>query len=260
MSVREALKNRWFWRVAIVSIFLGVLPHIVNRILTWAFSERGIQTWQDFGAMWMKAHQSGLLCTVPSLRVAVEMTSSTVFMLFITYVFLGISSLGIAVVALKATRNDAQKWFSDSLVGFRRPLELLWFLAVTNLWVTLWTLLLFIPGLIAVYRYRNGWYLKSEHPDWSVSRCLTESGRMMCGYKWRAFRLDCYYFIWLFIAMSIWVALGVVSTVFGFFLLKLLASVAALFAMLFVLKQMVSLLIARAEFYQELKIECSSNS
>lgn len=69
-----------------------------------------------------------------------------------------------------------------------------------NLFVTLWTLLLVVPGVIKSYEYRMVPYILSENPQMYYKDALALSKQMMDGHKWAAFVLD-----WSFIG---WELLG----------------------------------------------------
>ena len=159
----------------------------------------------------------------------------------------------IATVLLKAVKDDANRWFADSFGGFSRPLEVLWLIILMNVKVALWTFLFVIPGIVAMYRYRQAWYLKSEHPDWGAFKCLAESGKMMKGHKWAAFCLDLS-FLWRFLLYAFVFAIvgtiGAVSSKLG----DMIAAVFNMLAMLafawLMLRLSVYFFTARAVFYK----------
>jgi len=184
------VRGKWFWRIVVSGSLLYFITMLVSGMIVASYKDLQIQTWPDFLAAKIQAFQSGLGYTVPSQAVFWQMTGATAFQQFIAYVFGAILLFGMAGVMLKAVQNDEKGWFSGAFGGFTRPLELTWLLALMNFLVFLWGLLFVIPGLIAIYRYRQAWYLKSENPDWSAWKCLRESGLMMKGSKWQAFCLD----------------------------------------------------------------------
>lgn len=60
--------------------------------------------------------------------------------------------------------------------------------------VYLWSLLFVIPGIIAVYRYSQCFYLRVDHPEWTASQCINESKRLMNGNKGKLFCLQLSFF------------------------------------------------------------------
>lgn len=252
-EARALLKAKWFWRLLTVGLLLNLVAQTVSYGLTRLFTEMGVQTWNDFLIAKLNAARSGLDYTVPSLEMLGQMCGATLFQSFIGYIFGAIIAFGFARAALKAADNDETAWFQSSLEGFRRPFGVAWLMFVMNLRVALWSLLFFVPGLVAAYRYRLAWYLKSEHPDWSAGQCLAESGRLMRGYKWRAFCFDCGYFGWFLLTvvallvaavMGMQAEAGAVQAAVG--------AVASMMAAMLVLWSFVYFFLGRAVFYRAL--------
>ena len=84
----------------------------------------------------------------------------------------------------------------------------------TNLWITclvamimmsifvsLWTLLLIIPGIIAAYRYRLTPYIIVDNPKIGGLEAITKSKEMMKGYKMDLFVLDLSFLGWMILAV-----------------------------------------------------------
>lgn len=82
---------------------------------------------------------------------------------------------------------------------------------LTGLFVALWSLLLFIPGIIAAYSYSMVDFVLADNPDMSASEALRESKRIMRGNKWRLFCLDLSFIGWMLLCLftlgiaSLWV-------------------------------------------------------
>lgn len=65
-----------------------------------------------------------------------------------------------------------------------------------GLYIFLWSLLLFIPGIIKSYEYRMVPYLLSECPQMGSSEAFRVSKEMMYGQKMEAFILDLSFIGW----------------------------------------------------------------
>ena len=189
-SLKRVLTGKWFGRILIISILLGAVSNLVNRLIAELFVKYEIQTWFDYLRVKIQALMEGVDCAVPSMAVANQMNGATVFQVFITLVFSGITLFGMTAITLKSAKQEDRNWFRDSFAGFARPLGLAWLGFALMFVVTFWSLFLIIPGVIATYRYSQCWNLKVEHPDWLASRCLSESGRIMMGHKFQRFTLD----------------------------------------------------------------------
>jgi uncharacterized membrane protein len=128
-----------------------------------------------------------------------------------------------------------------------------------NIQVFLWSLLFIIPGIVAAYRYRLAWYMKSDNPDWNAGKCLAESGAKMRGFKWQAFRLDLFYLILMFVALAV-AAAPVANMVESNFsgnivgiVMGLVSVIVGAVAMIAVIWLLCGLLAARAVFYRALE-------
>ena len=81
-------------------------------------------------------------------------------------------------------------FFDDFLEGlgqwFRAVRGFLWF----ALWVWLWSLLLFIPGIVKRYSYSMMFYVMAEYPKLGVCRAMKISKELTRGYKGDLFFTD----------------------------------------------------------------------
>lgn len=65
-----------------------------------------------------------------------------------------------------------------------------------SLYVLLWSLLLFIPGIIASYSYAMTGYILAEQPSLTASEAIARSKEMMSGNRWRLFCLELSFIGW----------------------------------------------------------------
>ena len=86
--------------------------------------------------------------------------------------------------------NDIFRGFQDDFGGTLLIGLLSW------LFITLWGLLLVIPGIVKAYAYSMAYYIKADHPEYGWRECLDESQRMMQGHKWEKFVLDLSFIGW----------------------------------------------------------------
>lgn len=66
----------------------------------------------------------------------------------------------------------------------------------TGFFVFAWSLLLYIPGIIAAYRYRMALYIALDNPSISGLDAIRQSKEMMKGHKWELFVLDLSFIGW----------------------------------------------------------------
>ena len=70
-----------------------------------------------------------------------------------------------------------------------------------GLYVSLWSLLFIIPGIIASYSYAMTPFLMAENPDLRPSEAISLSKDMMDGHKGELFALDLSFFGWILLCV-----------------------------------------------------------
>lgn len=120
-------------------------------------------------------------------------------------------STGIVIYVITEAR-----WHKGSYGNLLDALPILlrvtWYQIVTTVYISLWSMLLVVPGIIASYSYRQGLYILLDHPEMSVSECIHASKNMMRGKKMELFWLDLSFFGWTFGESFVLMAL---TAVFG---------------------------------------------
>lgn len=113
----------------------------------------------------------------------------------ITVVISGAVKLGYAVFNLKLIdRKDVA--LSDLFSQFHRFGDGFCMNILVGLYIFLWSLLLFVPGIIKTYSYSMTPYILAENPRMSANEAITESRRVMAGNKWRLFCLGFSFIGW----------------------------------------------------------------
>lgn len=90
----------------------------------------------------------------------------------------------------KADLNELGVVFNHSYLNVVKTMFL------RGLYITLWSLLLIIPGIIKTYEYRMIPYIMAEHPELDTKEAFAVSKEMMTGNKWDAFVLDLSFLGW----------------------------------------------------------------
>jgi len=248
------VRSKWLGRIIAAGGILYFIFVAVSAAIAGYYSDGEIQTWADFLQAKLEALRAGLGYTVPSARIFWQMTGASVFQQFMACVFGSILLFGMAGLLLKAVRNDEQRWFKGVFGGFRRPLDLTWLMVWMNLRIFLWGLLFVIPGIIATYRYRQAWYLKSDHPDWNAGKCLAESGVLMKGRKGQAWRLDFFFAVCWILPAGLALALtgtGLAAACSGSLLLGFLGALGGFASFYFLVFVIAYFFVARTVFYRE---------
>lgn len=108
-------------------------------------------------------------------------------------------SAGFILFLLNTVRGTGAV-YANLLDGFGMFFRVILLEIVTAVLVTLWSLLLVVPGIIAAYRYSMALYILLDHPEYGVMDCIRESKRITQGYKWELFILDLSFLGWALLA------------------------------------------------------------
>ena len=99
--------------------------------------------------------------------------------------------------------------FGNLFDSFAIFFKVLWLNILMFIFVFLWSLLLIVPGIVAIYRYRMALYIMIDNPKLSALECIRASKQMMTGRKGELFVLDLSFLGWyllsLFPFVTIWV-------------------------------------------------------
>lgn len=125
---------------------------------------------------------------LPSAMVGSVLFVLLVFALY-AFVLWGQTAMSIATV-----RGGLK--LEHAFSGWGNIWRLTKLLAVVQLSVFFRLLCLIVPGIIAIYSYALAGYIQVDHPDWSATRCMNESARMMEGHRMELFCLQLSFFGW----------------------------------------------------------------
>ena len=70
-----------------------------------------------------------------------------------------------------------------------------------GLFVSLWSLLLIVPGIVAAYKYAMAPYILLEDPDCTAMEAIRRSKQMMDGHKGELFSLDISFIGWVLLSI-----------------------------------------------------------
>ena len=123
---------------------------------------------------------------------------------------------GFVIFVMNSVRKESPTVY-NLLDGFVHFLRVIILSLIQGLIVSLLSVFLIVPGIIAAYCYRFSLYLLLDHPELTVFQCLSLSRNMMRGHKWELFLLD--------LSMIGPILLFVFLPVTGFYVLPYLFSV-----------------------------------
>ena len=106
------------------------------------------------------------------------------------------------IAFLRMIRGEKQMEVADLFTVYRDNFERSFLLELLmGIFIFLWSLLLFIPGIIKAYSYAMAPYILHDHPEMSASEAIDESMNLMEGQKMRLFLLDLSFIGWYLLCM-----------------------------------------------------------
>ena len=115
-------------------------------------------------------------------------------------------SAGFSLACLSVSRGEPAG-IGTLLDPFAFLLKVFFLNFMCLLFITLWTLLLIVPGIIAAYRYSMALFILLDDPEKGVMQCIRESKEMTYGHKWELFVLDLSFLGWAILSVIPFVAI-----------------------------------------------------
>ena len=150
-----------------------------------------------FGGNWIKL--VGLFLII---SLAISALSFTGVGLVLVYGAIAYALARICVNVVKYPNAEIN--YENALCGIKENfIESLLLYILQSLFIMLWSLLLYIPGIIKAYEYSMSFYIMQENEGKSWEKCLDESKRMMEGNKWQLFCLDLSFLGWYILGLLV---------------------------------------------------------
>jgi uncharacterized membrane protein len=130
------------------------------------------------------------------LQEASNQALSSLFQI-VAFVLSALFVYGIAKLYIEIANNRNYNIESVLKTSFTdQPVRSILYSFISSLFVSLWTLLFIIPGIMAVYKYAMGPFLLNVEPDLSALDAVGKSKQHMMGHRWQLFLLDLSYLGW----------------------------------------------------------------
>lgn len=180
---------RNYWYCVLVALVLGLLAGGASTSARSNYSpEQTMQAAQNSG---ISSSQLGVL----SLAAGVIGVNVAFASMFLKWLVFNVLEVGGASFFFRNTLGPAP--MDELLRGFREGYGRNFLtMLLRDVFIFLWTLLLFIPGIVKAYSYRLVPYILADNPDLSWREALDLSQTLMDGNKWNAFLLDLSFFGW----------------------------------------------------------------
>jgi uncharacterized membrane protein len=119
------------------------------------------------------------------------------FFNLISFVFSAIGGYTLVNMFIKIANDATPNIESQLLVGIKEnPTRTVVHTFIVSVFVTLWAILVVIPGIMAAYKYSMGIYLLNKESKLSAYEALEKSKKYMMGNRMQLFQLDLSYFGW----------------------------------------------------------------
>lgn len=105
---------------------------------------------------------------------------------------LGIGNLKAYINLAKGKKVDVGEIFEHFDITFR----VVWLNILVSVFITLWSLLFFIPGFVKSLSYSAAPYILAVNPDITANEAIARSMRLMNGHKMELFILQISFFFW----------------------------------------------------------------
>ena len=133
--------------------------------------------------------------SITSLANPLEM-----FVTILTTLLAQVLTVGFILYAMMIRRNERAEYLT-LFDGFSFAGRVIGLAIVEYFFITLWSLLFFIPGIVAAYRYRFAYYNLCENPEMGCMDALELSKKQTMGYKQQLFELDLSYLGWILLSV-----------------------------------------------------------
>ena len=133
---------------------------------------------------------------IPNLNIFfVSLRHAGLALAVVLWLLGSVISTGFMSYCLKTNRKLGSD-YKDIFDGFMFFGKIVLITIVSALFVLLWSMLLFFPGIVASYRYRLAFYILLDNPEKGVMQCINESKRMMHKNKLNLFLLELSFIGW----------------------------------------------------------------
>ena len=195
---REALKGRWIKAggVGLLAALLGASIDMSGSAGSFGSSaQNSSNLTEQFGGFSGGSAVSAVLLAV-LLGVALVFLVWAIVMLVIG----GATTLGFAKYNLNLV-DDKDPKLKDIFSQYDRLGTGFGMQFFRMLFITLWSLLLVIPGIIATYSYSMTAYILCENPQMTAREAIKKSKELMKGNRWRLFCLEISFIGWELLAV-----------------------------------------------------------
>lgn len=188
-KARRALRGKWVRTAALLLLACAVLGVLVIIITFAAMGPLMVSVFEGLDNMVYGANATGELVKMPAAFYVVITIGSLVVGVVQSLLMVGMSNVGRTV--LGGGEPGPKQLFPFELLGKAIAMNV-----VRAVLIALQTLLLIVPGIIAVYCYSMADYLLAAHPNLGPIEAIRRSAKRMKGRKTKLFCLQLGFIGW----------------------------------------------------------------
>ena len=134
--------DKWFGRLFGGGLLLGVCGYAVQAVVGVVLRQLNVWSWRDYVEA-LAQNRQDLTTPIPNLtpEFISQATSSTILIVFFSWLMAGIAAYGGAVILRRCLDNDEPGWLGASFGGYKMPFEMLWMFVRLVLTYAVWLLL-----------------------------------------------------------------------------------------------------------------------
>ena len=156
--------------------------------------------WAQLAGKWGQAAIFTLVYfLISALVLALE--SSIWEYTIVTAIFVMPMSFSYNIAILDNKRTSEPFNIEKLFVGYKDFLRIVGTGLLISVYVFLWSLLLYIPGIIKSISYSQTFYILKDNPDLSFDAAIERSIAMMKGHKWEYFCLTLTFIGWVLLVI-----------------------------------------------------------
>ena len=203
-KARQALQDNWGKAVGV-----GFVASLLGAAITSAGSggssgrggDEGIQSITDLNGIVPVEYQVGFMVLMSVLSFI------AIVFLILHFTIGGAITLGYAKFNLNLV-DYKEASFADLFSEFHRFGAGFLMQLLRVIYIFLWTLLFFFPGIYAAYGYAMTPYILLENPELTANEAIGKSKELMAGNRWRLFCLEISFIGWGLLALFLTCGLG----------------------------------------------------
>lgn len=143
-----------------------------------------------------------MLALVTLLLLVISGASGIPAIGFVTTIFVFLPvNFGVEQLFLRFVRGEEDNLIEKMFDGFKCYGRALSVELLRAVYIILWTLLLYIPGVVKSYSYAMTYYIALDNPELGAEECINRSMKMMNGHKMELFLLDLSFIGWILLGI-----------------------------------------------------------